>query len=102
MRPVTDSASIAVVCLTPLSESQDFFGRAIGNPDFDWNFATVPQAALDGSVRAQPRGKMLGGSSGLNFMAWDRASAEEYDAWEQVCLAWLSLFKIGMVFLYPL
>ena len=27
---------------------------------------------------------MLGGCSGLNFMAWDRASVKEYDAWETV------------------
>lgn len=24
---------------------------------------------------------MLGGSSGLNFLAWNRASKQEYDAW---------------------
>jgi choline dehydrogenase-like flavoprotein len=24
---------------------------------------------------------MLGGSTGLNFMAWDHASSAEYDAW---------------------
>jgi choline dehydrogenase-like flavoprotein len=29
------------------------------------------------------RGKLLGGSSGINGMAWTRASALEYDAWEQ-------------------
>lgn len=26
---------------------------------------------------------MLGGSSGLNFLAWNRASSPEYDAWTQ-------------------
>lgn len=31
---------------------------------------------------------MLGGSSGLNFMAWDRASVKEYDAWEKVSEAY--------------
>jgi GMC oxidoreductase len=25
---------------------------------------------------------MLGGSSGLNFLVWNRASMYEYDAWE--------------------
>ena len=70
--------------MCPSNPSSEFFGQAIGNPDFDWKFNTVPQGALDGNVVAQPRGKMLGGSSGLNFMAWDRASATEYDAWEKV------------------
>lgn len=28
------------------------------------------------------RGKMLGGSTGLNYMGWDRASKAEYDSWK--------------------
>jgi len=31
----------------------------------------------------QGRGKMIGGSTGLNYMAWDRASISEYDSWAQ-------------------
>lgn len=60
------------------------FGQAIGNPAFDWNFYTIPQPGLKNLPLLYPRGKMLGGSSGLNFMAWDRASVREYDAWEKV------------------
>lgn len=30
------------------------------------------------------RGKALGGSSVVNYMAWDRGSKEEYDAWSAV------------------
>ena len=63
------------------------FGQALGNKAFDWDFVSVPQPALDGAVLAQARGKMLGGSSGLNFMAWGRASSAEYDVWEKVRLA---------------
>lgn len=62
----------------------EFFGRAIGNPAFDWNFQTVPQPALNNASVHHARGKMLGGSSGLNFMAWNRASVKEYDAWDEV------------------
>jgi len=32
----------------------------------------------------QPRGKVLGGSSALNLMVWDRASEYEYDEWEKL------------------
>jgi choline dehydrogenase-like flavoprotein len=28
------------------------------------------------------RGKMLGGSTGINLLAWDRASKLEYDSWQ--------------------
>nr|VWP00800.1 Adenylate cyclase AcyA [Ganoderma boninense] len=68
----------------PLVNTPELYGESIGNPDLDWRFSTVPQAALNGHVVTQPRGKMLGGSSGLNFMVWDRGSAKEYDAWEQL------------------
>ncbi|KAI9066178.1 GMC oxidoreductase [Trametes sanguinea] len=52
----------------------------IGNASFDWLFSSVPQPGLGGKVLSVPRGKMLGGSSGINGMAWGRASAREYDA----------------------
>ncbi|KAI0749620.1 alcohol oxidase [Daedaleopsis nitida] len=66
----------------PLVDTPEFFGQAIGNPDFDWNFSTVPQSGLNNASVFYSRGKMLGGSSGLNFMAWDRGSGQEYDVWE--------------------
>lgn len=51
---------------------------------YDWNFTTVPQIALNGRVLGANRGKVLGGSSALNLMTWDRSSSEEYDGWEQL------------------
>ena len=67
---------------TPLPA--EMFGQSLGNPKYDWNFATAPQPGLNNAVVQYPRGKMLGGSSGINFMAWDRASVKEYDAWQEV------------------
>src|SRR3569833_3089695 len=46
-------------------------------------FTTVPQAALNNRVLTQPRGKVLGGSSVLNLMCWDRGSKQEYD-WDRL------------------
>ncbi|KAL0959318.1 hypothetical protein HGRIS_014580 [Hohenbuehelia grisea] len=57
-------------------------GRAGGNPSYDWAFSTTPQPGGNGRSIATPRGKMLGGSSGLNLMAWNRGSKAEYDAWD--------------------
>lgn len=51
---------------------------------YDWNFTTVPQPGLNGRVLGANRGKVLGGSSALNLMTWDRSAAEEYDGWEQL------------------
>ncbi|ORY62124.1 uncharacterized protein BCR38DRAFT_517400 [Pseudomassariella vexata] len=49
---------------------------------YDWNFTTTAQAGANDRVISVNRGKVLGGSSALNLMTWDRASAPEYDAWE--------------------
>ena len=52
------------------------------NPKYDWNFSSEPQEALDGLKVAQARGKMLGGSSGINFMQFTFASRQDFDDWE--------------------
>jgi choline dehydrogenase-like flavoprotein len=49
---------------------------------YDWNFTTTPQPNAGNRRWAQTRGKVLGGSSALNLMTWDRASQYEYDEWE--------------------
>lgn len=59
-----------------------YFGRTIGNPALDWGFLTVPQKDANGRLIYHPRGKMLGGSSAMNFMTLGRGSEAEYDAIE--------------------
>ncbi|THH19403.1 hypothetical protein EW146_g1748 [Bondarzewia mesenterica] len=53
----------------------------LGNPQYDWMFQSVPQPALNGTVISYPRGKVLGGSSAINGMAWQRGARAQYDAW---------------------
>ncbi|RGP70897.1 alcohol oxidase [Fusarium sporotrichioides] len=57
------------------------YGRSLGG-SYDWQLETTPQKGLGGRVLPWPRGKVLGGTSALNFMAWNRASRDDYDAWE--------------------
>ncbi|KAG8779946.1 hypothetical protein FRC12_023673 [Ceratobasidium sp. 428] len=64
-----------------LIDTPQLFGAAQGNPNYDWMFESVPQPNVNGRVLDMPRGKVLGGSSALNYMAFDRASKPEYDAW---------------------
>ncbi|KAI0036393.1 hypothetical protein K488DRAFT_67716 [Vararia minispora EC-137] len=68
----------------PIIDIPRFSGRGAGNPDYDWAFTTTPQANADDRNFSITRGKVLGGSSGLNLMVWGRASTPEYDAWEQL------------------
>ncbi|KAK7449168.1 hypothetical protein VKT23_013318 [Stygiomarasmius scandens] len=53
----------------------------LGNPAYDWGFASVPQSKLDGRSIPYPRGKVLGGSSAINNLAWQRGAGQEYDNW---------------------
>ncbi|CBQ68668.1 related to Glucose oxidase [Sporisorium reilianum SRZ2] len=57
------------------------FGADLGTV-YDWNYTTVAQNGVPSS--GWPRGKVLGGSSALNFLVWDRSSRYEIDAWEQL------------------
>ena len=49
--------------------------------EYDWNYDTVPQPALENRTVFWPRGKTLGGSSSLNAMMWIRGFAADYDDW---------------------
>jgi len=51
---------------------------------YDWNFTSIPQPQLYNRTITQDRGKVLGGTSALNLLIWDRGSKPEYDAWEEV------------------
>lgn len=47
----------------------------------NWGFDTVPQKNLNDRQGYQPRGKMLGGSSGMNGMIYIRGHRYDYDNW---------------------
>ncbi|VUC29766.1 unnamed protein product [Clonostachys rosea] len=80
---------VGVLEAGPLVNRQDtvdipgLYGQTIGT-EHDWGFETVPQQGLHGRVLPWPRGKLVGGTSALNFMIWNRGSKEDYNAWEQL------------------
>lgn len=51
---------------------------------YDWTLTTAPQSAANNRSITHNRGKVLGGSSALNLLIWNRASSYEYDAWERL------------------
>jgi choline dehydrogenase-like flavoprotein len=59
------------------------YGETIGSK-YDWQFETTPQPGLGGRSLKWPRGRVLGGTSALNFMAWNRGHREDYDAWARL------------------
>ena len=50
----------------------------------NWAFETVPQKGLNGRRGYQPRGKMLGGSSSINAMVYNRGHPQDYDVWAEL------------------
>ncbi|OGE52901.1 hypothetical protein PENARI_c009G11582 [Penicillium arizonense] len=56
------------------------YGETIGS-EYDWQFETISQPGLGGRSLPWPRGRVLGGTSALNFMAWNRGHRDDYDAW---------------------
>jgi choline dehydrogenase-like flavoprotein len=54
---------------------------AIGTAKLGWGYWSVPQAHLDGRKIPVPRGRVLGGSSSINGMAYHRGNPGDYDDW---------------------
>jgi choline dehydrogenase len=54
------------------------------DPEYDWNYHTVPQVYADGQILAHPRGKQLGGSSAINFLFWTHASQQDLNNWGEL------------------
>ncbi|KAL5513618.1 hypothetical protein ACEPAH_4017 [Sanghuangporus vaninii] len=67
----------------PVVNTPGLSGKALGNSTYDWSFVSTPQSSASMRNFSLPRGKMLGGSSGINLMAFNRASSPEYDAWKR-------------------
>lgn len=51
---------------------------------FDWAFFTTPQTQLGERRMHWPRGKVLGGSSSINYMVYIRGHRDNYDEWQQL------------------
>ncbi|WP_210422121.1 GMC family oxidoreductase [Microvirga ossetica] len=50
----------------------------------DWAYRTAPQAHLNGRRIFCPRGRVLGGSSTLNYLVYVRGNKGDFDQWAQL------------------
>jgi choline dehydrogenase len=53
------------------------------NQRYNWGYWSEPEPHMDGRRMYCPRGRVLGGSSSINGMAYVRGHARDYDRWAQ-------------------
>jgi choline dehydrogenase-like flavoprotein len=58
-------------------------GGAIGT-QYDWNTSYVATEYVENRAISIPQGKVVGGSTKLNRMVFDRGSKSDYDRWEDL------------------
>jgi choline dehydrogenase-like flavoprotein len=58
-------------------------GSTFGGP-LDWALPTIAQPAANNRSINHNRGRVLGGTSALNLLVWNRATVNEYNAWEEL------------------
>ncbi|MEQ8604662.1 MAG: choline dehydrogenase [Marivibrio sp.] len=51
-------------------------------PKYNWGYESEPEPYMDGRRLDCPRGKVMGGSSSINGMAYVRGHARDFDQWE--------------------
>ena len=60
------------------------YAKLVANPSANWLYSGEPEAATNGRRLAVPRGRLLGGSSAINGLAFVRGQAQDFDTWAQM------------------
>jgi len=58
------------------------YGFTFRDPRVTWAYMAQPDPGLDGRTAYWPRGRVVGGSSSINAMAYVRGLAQDFDDWE--------------------
>jgi hypothetical protein len=58
-------------------------GSTFGGP-LDWALPMLPQFAANNRSIIHNRGRVLGSTSALSLLVWNRATVNEYYAWEEL------------------
>ena len=70
------------------------WGRMLRQRRHDWMYFAEPEATMDGRPLECARGKVIGGSSSINAMAYVRGNRADYDRWAEAGLATWSYAQI--------
>ena len=65
------------------------FVKTLYDPRSVWGFNCEPGPGIAGRAMRLPQGRLVGGSSSLNGMVYNRGQAEDFDDWEAMgCTGW--------------
>ncbi|CAO2649993.1 Nn.00g012850.m01.CDS01 [Neocucurbitaria sp. VM-36] len=86
---ISEQAKVSVLIIEAgdLDQNEDFVtipalsGGAVGTK-YDWNISYAAATGLNDRVVSVAQGKVVGGSTKLNYMVFDRGSQSDYDGWE--------------------
>ncbi|EIN14580.1 aryl-alcohol oxidase precursor [Punctularia strigosozonata HHB-11173 SS5] len=88
---LTENSAVSVLVLEAGASNQNildsevpFLASNLWGSLYDWNYTTVPQVGLDNRTIGYPRGKLLGGSSSINLMAYTRGSSDDWDKYAEM------------------
>ncbi len=60
------------------------YAKLLTNPAANWLYSSEPEPNTNGRRLPVPRGKILGGSSSINGLAFVRGQAQDFDTWAQM------------------
>lgn len=60
------------------------FIKTLFNPAFTWQFKTEATAQTGGRRIPIPQGRVLGGSTSINGLVYNRGQRQDYDEWESI------------------
>lgn len=60
------------------------YAMTFANRSLNWSYTAEADAGLNGRSAYWPRGRVIGGSSSINAMAYMRGLPVDYDIWEQM------------------
>jgi choline dehydrogenase-like flavoprotein len=61
-------------------------GKVWNGTRFNWSYESEPEPHADNRAIYHPRGKVVGGSSSINMMAYVRGHRRDFDRWRQMGL----------------
>ena len=60
------------------------FIKTLVNPKVNWMYESEPSAGTNGRAIPTPRGKVIGGSSSINGLIFNRGQKMDFDVWAQM------------------